>query len=222
MGAGALAVFAAASALVAVVWVGASGAGQKPNATTAFSIFSTSPTTQAPTELSSKERISENSDLGQVHEIAADLGSYRTKLLIWPAQNGTSVCYALVHVYAYCYPLSDPIQSAGGEHFNVSRLQSRISGHVGTAVFGVAFDDVVRLRIQVNGAWRPVRLYKNGFYIELPNTFFEDCTFTPLYKEDGVTTGNFDCRPSDRLVLEATLAEGTRQVHDIRTNQAIL
>ena len=92
----------------------------------------------------------------------------------------------------------------GGSERNTAKadLASRLrlapesvsAGTVGVQVFGVVDDDVASARVQVNGAWLPLRLARNGFYLDLPGVSYDQM-------------GRF----------EATLRDGSTQIHDIRT-----
>jgi hypothetical protein len=67
-------------------------------------------------------------------------------------------------------------------------------GRGGTQVFGVAEDSVKSIRVRVAGAWLEMAIRRNGFYLDLPGV------------------------PHDQAgVVEATLEDGTKQVHDIQT-----
>jgi len=81
-----------------------------------------------------------------------------------------------------------------GEHFSAVAPYSNIDGKAGTQLFGIAFDDVKALRVNVAGHWRAVPLHDNGFYLDLPNV-----------------------AQTDVGVVEATLSDGTVQRHDIQT-----
>ncbi len=207
----------------AFVWTGSSAASEKPIARTAFSdTFSKPDTTEAPAELSSNDGLRRiGSDLSQVRELARDLGRSHARLLIWPAKEGRVVCYALLPLEVACYPLSDPFPPLAGEHFNVSRFITQVGEHTGEQLFGVAFDDVVRLRVRIDGEWRPVSQYGNGFFVELPNVFEHWCTMGSPEPSGGTTMAPFRCERRNELLFEATLEDGTVQLHDVRTDRRV-
>ena len=208
---GALAVFA-------TVWAVAQSRGGSPsNATSVFSVFATGGDIGVPPDLTNSPTFNgqpdppptrdslpavaipkpPKADFGRARELGRHLGRFDSRLLIFPLEGDRTVCYALVAARAggpgmsYCYPANDPAWSR--QHFNVATPQSVADGRVAVEVFGVAYDDVRRLRVQVSGEWRPVPLIgRNGFYLQLA----------------GVT--------QDQLGrFEAKLADGTVQAHEI-------
>jgi hypothetical protein len=63
-------------------------------------------------------------------------------------------------------------------------------------VFGVAEDSVTSLRVLVSGAWRELPVANNGFYVDLPGV-----------------------QRSEVGTVEATLSDGSKQVHDLQTGE---
>ena len=77
--------------------------------------------------------------------------------------------------------------------------QAFIDGEVRVDIFGVAYDDVTSLRVQVGDEWRLVPLVSpNGFYLSLSGVSRDQL-------------GHF----------EATLEDGTVQVHDLQTGRPV-
>jgi hypothetical protein len=99
---------------------------------------------------------------------------------------------------AYCYRPSADNAPAGlvGEHFSVSGLEARTGPNldVGVQVFGVAEDDVSSVRVLVAGNWQKIPIVNNGFLLDLP----------------GVSR-------SEVGTVEATLSDGSTQLHDLQT-----
>ena len=132
------------------------------------------------------------------------LGAFDSRLVAFSAKGGSTICYALLGERAtdpgasYCYqPNSSALpDSLAGQHFSVMAPQHYVDGRYGTQLFGVAFDDVVKIRAQVRGGWVNVPLRSNGFYLDLP----------------GVRT-----RDGEVGLVEATLRGGAKQLHDVRT-----
>jgi hypothetical protein len=202
------------------LWTGSSGASEKPTVWTAFSrAFSKPATTDVPAELSARPQMGPVPDLSQVRELARDVGPSHGRLLMWPASDGNAICYELTTGGGGCSPLSDPF----GEHFNVFAPRTQLGEHIGTQLFGVAFDDVVRVRVRVNGEWRPVSQYGNGFYVDLPNVLPDWCTARPTDSSGsaGTMTFTWNCEPRDEVLFEAKLEDGTVQLHDIRTDRRV-
>jgi hypothetical protein len=206
------------------LWTGSSGASEKPTAWTAFSRALSKPaTTDLPAGMAARPQVGSAWDLSQVRELARDLGPYHGRLLIWPGSDGRAICYELTPVMGGCSPLSDPFPALAGEHFSVSAPRQELGGYIGTQLFGVAFDDVVRVRVRVNGEWRPVSQYGNGFYVDLPNVLPDWCTARPTDSSGsaGTMTFTWNCEPRDEVLFEATLEDGTVQLHDIRTDRRV-
>jgi hypothetical protein len=145
-------------------------------------------------------------DLDHFQVLADGLGTFQSRLIAYPAMSGENVCYSLLGPdstdpgMSYCYRPGDTQAPAGiaGERFSVVALESHAGEHrdVGTQVFGVAEDSVASLRVLVSGAWHSVPINNNGFYLDLP----------------GVPR-------SEAGTVEATLADGSMQVHDLRTGE---
>jgi hypothetical protein len=134
--------------------------------------------------------------------LAQGLGRHGSRLVAFPSASGSTVCYALLGrtphdpAMSYCFqPLAPDVPAPlRGQHFNPVALYSNIDGKAGTQLFGIAFDDVRAMRVEVAGAWRAVPVRHNGFYLDLPNV-----------------------AQADVGVVEATLDDGTVQQHDIRS-----
>jgi hypothetical protein len=80
-----------------------------------------------------------------------------------------------------------------GQHFDAVALESVIDSRVGSQLYGIAFDDVEHVRVSVDGTWRAVPVVNNSFYLDLPGTANKSV-----------------------VVVEATLEDGSVQVHDIQ------
>jgi hypothetical protein len=136
--------------------------------------------------------------------LGRNLGRFESRLVAFSAKGGSTICYALLGADAtdpgasYCYqPNSSALpDTLTGQHFNVMAPQHYVDGEYGTQLFGIAFDDVVKIRAQVKGAWVNVPLRNNGFFLDLP----------------GVRT-----RAGEVALVEATLRGGSKQYHDVRT-----
>ena len=145
-------------------------------------------------------------DLQYFHVLGDGLGTFRSRLVAFPATSGRNVCYSILGPastdpgMSYCYRPGDTHAPRGiaGERFSVVALESRTGADldVGTQVFGVAEDSVASLRVLVSGAWRKVPITNNGFYLDVP----------------GVPR-------SDVGTVQATLVDGSEQVHDLRTGE---
>jgi hypothetical protein len=145
-------------------------------------------------------------DQQSVHVLANDLGTFRSRLVAFPAMSGRNVCYSLLGSastdpgMSYCYRPGDIHAPPGlaGERFSVVAPESRRGENhdVATQVVGVAEDSVASLRVLVSGAWRDLPISNNGFYLDLP----------------GVPR-------SDVGTVEATLTDGSKQLHDLRTGE---
>jgi hypothetical protein len=124
-------------------------------------------------------------DQSRLRVLLRDLGPYEAWLLAVPMQNGLNLCYSLMRGGGgLCYR-----PGAGKRHFNVSGSE-RISRHTGASdvqLFGVAFDDVESLRIQVDGQWRRVPVVNNGFYLYLPGMRFHQIGAFEATLTDGST-----------------------------------
>jgi hypothetical protein len=180
-----------------------SGAGRNLDARSGFAVFHSLP--RPPAEVASSPSLSRG-EIAQTRVLGAELGRFHSRLFIYPANDNRNVCFGLVGAsprdpgMVYCYSPGNPSAPAeiAGEHFSVVAPESVSDGTVGVQLFGVVDDEVVRARVQVRGEWRPVQLAHNGFYLDLPGVSYEQM-------------GHF----------EATLEDGTTQIHDIRTGSRI-
>jgi len=203
--------FFAALAAVAVgvaggVYVAAGGAGQRvvPPVTPKMAVFNDASRADAaePELASTFAALADKADLSRGRVLTAGVGRHGSRLVAFPSQTGSSVCYALLGrtphdpAMSYCYqPLAPDLPAAiKGEHFSPVALYSNIDGKPGTQLFGIAFDDVKSIRAEVAGHWRAVPLHDNGFYLDLPNV-----------------------AQTDVGIVEAKLADGTIQQHNIQT-----
>lgn len=203
--------FAAALAAVAVgagggVYAASGGAGQRvvPPVVPQMAVFKDANLAgPAESELATTfSAQNDSADVAKTRVLARGLGRHDSRLVAFPSKTGSSVCYALLGrtphdpAMSYCYqPLAPDLPAAvKGEHFNAVALYSNIDGKRGTQLFGIAFDDVRSVRANVAGTWRAVPLRHNGFYLDLPNVAQEDVG-----------------------IVEATLADGTVQQHDVQT-----
>ena len=182
-----------------------SRAGQNFDARSAFAVFHSLPPAAAPAEVASSPSLSRG-EIAQTRMLATDLGRFHSRLFIYPSNDNRNLCFGLVAASAkdpgmvYCYSPGNPSAPAeiAGEHFSVVAPESVSDGTVGVQLFGVVDDNVIRARVQVRGEWRPVQLAHNGFYLDLPGVSYDQM-------------GRF----------EATLEEGTTQLHDIQTGSRI-
>jgi hypothetical protein len=139
-------------------------------------------------------------DLGRARTLLNDVGKYASDVVAFPSAGGGNLCYALLAKQlgdpgmAYCYqPKGENVPGPlAGQHFHAAALEVNDDG-VLTQLFGLAFDDVKSIRVSVAGEWRHVPVTTNGFYLELPGVPHRDVG-----------------------VVEATLANGERQIHDIQ------
>lgn len=144
----------------------------------------------------------EAADAAGARVLREGLGRFNSKLVVVPSSSRRGLCYSLLAAagfpsMTYCYrPLEAAAldSSLSGQRFMVSTLESLNEGTVGTQVFGVTLDDVRALRVQVDGAWRDLPIQNSSFYLDLP-------------------TGNLGSIGA----VEATLANGSKQLHDTRT-----
>jgi len=138
-------------------------------------------------------------DLFRLHVLGRDLGAFSSTLVVLPYHEDRGVCYALLGRtetdpgMSYCYLPLDPQlpDELKDQHFSGSWFYTNVDGVPRVQLFGVAFDDVNRLRLSVNGSWREVPVSRNGFYLDLPGASYKD---------------------SARI--EATLADGSKRVYD--------
>jgi hypothetical protein len=186
-----------------VVFFVQSSANERPPSTELFSIFSKpmlhDPRTAA--ELAVVRNFP-NQDLSQLRVIGRGLGRFNSRLAVFPANDGRNICYSLLGSSAadpgmgYCFAPASPYAppETAGEHFSVAALESATDGQIRVQVFGVALDDVAKVRVQVAGGWRAIRLAPNGFYLDLPGVHHEEVG-----------------------IVEVTLDDGSVQRHDIQT-----
>ncbi len=194
-----------AVALAGGVYATASGAGQRvvPSVVPNMSVFADErqPGTTEPQLAATFVSPHDTADMERTRVLAQALGRHHSRLVAFPSATGASVCYALLGrttrdpAMSYCYqPLAaDAPGPLAGQHFHAAALYSNIDGHAGVQLFGIAFDDVDSIRVQINGTYRMVPVRNNGFYLDLPNTAHE-------------AVG----------LVEATLTDGTIQQHDIQ------
>jgi hypothetical protein len=126
--------------------------------------------------------------------LADNVGSNGSRLVAVPTEKGSIVCFSLVGQASSCWRPHDPDlpEALRGQHFDAMALYT-FDGAPRVQLFGAAFDDVKSMRVQVSGSWRDVPVANNGFYLEIPGVQHEDVG-----------------------IIEATLADGTVQVHDIQ------
>jgi hypothetical protein len=178
-----------------------SGAGRPYDVRSAFAVFGSQPAVAAPAEVARSPSLS-RAEIAQTRLLGSNLGRFHSRLFVYPANDDRNVCFGLVAaspedpgmVYCYSPGSSSAPSEIAGEHFSVVAPESVSGGTVGVQLFGVADDDVASARVEVDGRWRPVRIARNGFYLDLPGVTYEQM-------------GRF----------EATLKDGTTQTHDIRT-----
>jgi hypothetical protein len=195
-----------AGATAGGIYATTGGAGQRvvPPATPKMAVFNDASRADAaePELASTFAALSDKADLSRGRILAAGVGRFGSRVVAFPSQTGSTVCYSLLGrtphdpAMSYCYqPLApDNPAAVKGEHFSAVALYSNIDGKAGTQLFGIAFDDVKALRVNVAGHWRAVPLHDNGFYLDLPNV-----------------------AQADVGMVEATLSDGTVQQHDIQT-----
>jgi hypothetical protein len=182
-----------------------SGAGPNLDARSAFAVFRSLPPGAPPAEVTNSPNLSRG-EIAQTRVLGTGLGRFHSRLFIYPANDNRNVCFGLVAAspkdpgMVYCYSPGNPSAppEIAGEHFGVVAPESASDGTVGVQLFGVVADDVRSARVQVKGEWRPVPLARNGFYLDLPGVGYDQM-------------GRF----------EATLKDGTTQLHDIRTGTRI-
>jgi hypothetical protein len=195
----------AAAAGSALALTHGSRAGRNLDPRAAFAVFHTLPPSAPPSEVARSPSLSRG-DLAQTRLLGAGLGRFHSRLFIYPANGDRNVCYGLVAAspqdpgMVYCYSPGNPAAPSeiAGEHFSVVAPESVSDGTVGVQLFGVVDDDVVSARVQVGGEWRSVQLGRNSFYLDLPGVSYDQM-------------GHF----------EATLRDGSIQIHDIRTGSRV-
>lgn len=137
---------------------------------------------------------------GETRVLGRNLGRFNSTLRVSTVEGSKTVCYELSGerhsdpAMSYCWtPMSpDFPREWSHDHFNLVAPYSSRNDEFGVQLFGVAFDDVVRIRVQVDGTWRSIPLSNNGFYIDLRSVRYEQIG-----------------------LVEATLADGSKQFHDI-------
>jgi hypothetical protein len=195
---------------------GASVAESTTDVTSLFSVFRNGETatlppaiTASPTDNGTDPSVPSSgvADFSRAHRLGSHLGPFDSDLFLFPRRDKQSICYALIGAKESdvamedCYHPTGPaaFDALGGEHFGISAPESVVADGSVIQVFGVAFDDVEAFRVEVGSDWRDVPIVgKNGFYLSLTNVSREDL-------------GHF----------EATLADGTVQVHDTQTNRRV-
>lgn len=204
----------------ALVRATSSDAGPSFDATSPFSVFSKGAQAEVPADLTNSPALSgkfpagfdppswmlgpeATADFSRARELGRQLGDLNLRLLAFPREDSASVCYALFGEkdtdpgMLYCYRPGNPDGSV--EHFNVSAPYAFIDGQSRIDIFGVAYDDVERLRVQVDGVWRSVPFVStNGFYLGLPGVIRDQLGY-----------------------FEATLADGTVQLHSMQTDSPV-
>lgn len=202
--AGATVVCLVIGAAVAALLAPSSDAGSKviPSALPSISVFSQPSASQAEPQLENLLDLpNQKADFDKLHVLGSELGAKNSRLVAFPSESGQVVCYALLGFtpadpgMSYCYAPYDPGLPDGikGEHFSAVALYSAAGGEPRVQLFGIAFDDVVKVRVQAAGEWKSVPLNNNGLYLDLPGLMHEQVG-----------------------IVEATLADGTVQVHDIQ------
>jgi len=190
-----LVVVIAASVMALTTSAGASDPPQAEPVRNVFDAFSRLTQTRPEPEL---ERLSVRHNIGDFHVLGQSLGRSGARLVAGLSADGATVCYGLLGgpgSVSYCYPPLYPNlpKELAGQHFHAVAPEALVGGEVGVQLYGVAFDDVVSMRAQVAGEWRSVPLFNNGFYLDVPGV-----------------------RNEQVGIVEATLADGSKQIHDIQ------
>jgi hypothetical protein len=193
--------FIAASIAVASVFAASSAAGKAVPASEWLSVLAAPATVDERRSPPSIE-VPAGVDPGEARLVGGGLGRFASQLVVSGGRG--MICYGLSGsrpvdpAMSYCWHPKSPELPDGlaGKHFHAVALESNIAGDLGVQLFGVAFDDVVRIRVRVAGAWREVPLLANGFYLDLPGIRHEEVG-----------------------IVEATFGDGTTQVHDIQTGR---
>lgn len=188
--------------LAVVFFVQSSEANEPPPSAELLSIFSSPPENDPETVADLKAVRAQRGNLSELQVIARELGTFGSRLAAFPANDGRNICYSLLGATAtdpamgYCFSPASPYAppETAGEHFSVVALESANDGQIRVQVFGVAFDDVAKVRVQVSGGWRAIPVAHNGFYLDLP-----------------------DVRHEEVGIVEVTLNDGSVQRHDIQT-----
>ena len=145
---------------------------------------------------------SDGPDLARARSLLTGLGRFDSRVAVLPSKDGATICYGLFGARpsdpagSYCYQPNHPSLPSpiAGEHFSAMALYSALPDGPRVQLFGIAFDDVVALRVEVSGEWVAVPVRGNAFYLDVPDASTESVG-----------------------VLEATLADGSVQLHDMRT-----
>jgi hypothetical protein len=180
-----LAMFVMASTGLVVFFATKSNAGQRVvrSAIPAFQIFAPAAQTPLPPQLVPLvSGLPGGYDQARVRVGTQGLGRYHSKVWMIPSTSGAFVCYALTGAttsdpsMGYCYPPNDPNQPSDwiGKHFNGVAFYSALDGIPSVQVFGVAFDDVTNVNVEVDGQIVPAALANNTFYLDLPGKTRED------------------------------------------------
>lgn len=126
-------------------------------------------------QLARADRTGTQPDLSKLRVVTNNRGRFGSRVVIAPAQDGHSVCYALLGgrptdpAMSYCYaPNGSGLPELIGGQFKPSALESIIEGRPSVQLFGIAADTVESIRVEVAGRWRPVSVARNGFYLDLP------------------------------------------------------
>jgi hypothetical protein len=182
----------------------AASGGEGPVARDSFAVFTGGGPAAPESELTSlADQVGVDAkDKTQFRVLAAGLGQFHSRLVAFPARSGHVICFSLLGAknedpgLSACYaPRDDSApDQLRGERFSVVALQSIVAGEVETQVFGVAENSVTSIRVMVDGSWRDLSIKRNGFYLDLP----------------GVAHAKVG-------LVEATLANGSTQLHNIRT-----
>jgi hypothetical protein len=191
----------AASAGAATVLLAHSAGASDPRAGSAIpfiSALSNAPQRAEP----GLDHVSRSTGLTSFRVLARGLGRFDSRVVAAPSADGRTVCYALIGAtnadpsMSYCYRPVDPGLPPGlaGQHFHAVAPEAVVDRKVGVQLFGVAFNDVKKLRVQVAGSWTNVPLSNNAFYLDLPGIRYEQMG-----------------------LVEATLANGSTQVEDLQT-----
>jgi hypothetical protein len=180
-----------------------SDAGPRFDVTQAFSVFKTLPARPAPPAIANSDIARrDQAEIAQTRILRDNVGRFHSQFVIFPAHDRQNLCYGVFPALSsdpgvlYCYSPGNPSAPSGiaGEHFSVAAPESVSGGEVGVQLFGVVDDEVTSIRVRVAGAWRSVAHDHNGFYLDLPGVSYDQI-------------GN----------LEATIKDGSLQVHDIQT-----
>ena len=194
-----------AAAILVLAAVGAGAFVGKSNASgevvasalPAMSIFATPASAPDEPEVRAdmESLLGDRADYSKLRVLGSGLGRDDSRLVAFPADDGAMICFGIVENAGTCFRPHDSNLPASlkGQHFHAIAPWTSRGGEGGTELFGIAFDDVVKMRVQVDGTWLDVPLANNGFYLDLPGV-----------------------RQELVGIVEATLADGSTQVHDIQ------